>query len=133
MVSRALFCIAGTLSLAACGDVPTTPLPPAAMSLSAAPIQFAADADLSVLGAAIADANSRLAATLEGDLAVSVRDQLVRLSDALEHNDALAARASAVGALAALESSDHPDADAIRLVIAMVRNAMPSSAAFVLE
>ena len=133
MVSRALLCIAGAFSLAACGDVPTTPLPPAAPSLSAAPIQFAADADLSVLGAAIADANSRLAATLEGDLAVSVRGQLGRLSDALEHNDALAARAAAVDALAAIESSDHPDADAIRLAIAMVRNAMPSSAAFVLE
>lgn len=125
---RAILVAFAAAFLTACSDEPLAPIAAPSPVVTAPVIAFdVSGARLATLEIAVQDADSRLVESFGEETAQTVSVQLDALSKALESNDATLGANAASALLKALEGVDHPDAEAVRLVVGQILLALPAS------
>ena len=128
MFSRSILVASAAVLLTACSDDPTAPVAVKTTVLVAPVAAFdVSAARLATLETAVLDADARLAESFGEETAHAVSVHLDALSKALEINDATLGANAASALLGALEGVEHPDADAVRLVVGQILLALPAS------
>ncbi len=127
MFYRPILVASAAVFLTACSGEPLAPVA-AQSAVVAAHVAFdVSDARLATLEIAVQDADARLVESFGEEIAQAVSAHLGALSKALESNDATLGANAASALLEALEGVQHPDADAVRLVVGQILLALPAS------
>lgn len=123
-----MFLVSATVILTACSDEPLAPVATPAPVIEAPVAAFnVSETRLATLETAVQDADARLVDSFGEETGRAVSLHLGALTKALENNDATLGANAASAVIEALEGVDHPDADAIRLVVGQIVLALPTS------